>query len=160
MSTSATDNKTGASRVVERSSGFALFELDLPDSISPVPITQPVLFVTVQRAAPLNDAEWEGTIRNMTAFYDSAEQGGYRFSLVLDFRQMGVLSPHYAQELASLFLKRKEQTRKCVVATAIITSNLIVKTSLNLFFALYSPVRPMSMVDNVEAALAFVAATV
>ena len=159
MSTSATDSKTGARRVVERSSGFALFELDLPDSI-PVPITQPVLFVTVQRAAPLDDAEWEGTIRNMTAFYDSAEQGGYRFSLVLDFRQMGVLSPHYAQEWASLFLKRKEQTRKCVVATAIITSNLIVKTSLNLFFALYSPVRPMSMVDNVEAARAFVAATV
>lgn len=113
------------------------------------------LLVNVKTKKPQSEDIWKNTVNLMKSYYESAQKGNFRFSILFDLRKLGILPQRYYQEWANLFIESKKLTEKHILATCIITNNKILKASLNTFFMIYKTVRPFKFVSNLEDANQF-----
>ena len=116
---------------------------------------KPLLLIRVKKSSP-TDEEWKWTIDVMKLYYTTAEKANYRFSIIFDLAKLGLLDLKKYREWADLFIEYKELTKKYINKTSIITDNKLIKNSLNIFFNIYTTVRPMKLCENVEDAKQFV----
>lgn len=130
--------------VFKKENNFVIFEF-----------RQPLLTITVKEGLPTPE-EWEETKTIIKSFYESAEIGNFRFSMVFDLRKLGMLPLSYFREWADLFLDYKEKTAKYIHRTSIIIDNMVLRTSINLFFKIYTTVRPMLFAETLQEANRFV----
>lgn len=114
-----------------------------------------ILLITVKISQP-SDVQWNNTLKLMKSFYEAAEINNFEFSIIFDLKLMGILSYSKIKEWGDMFIEYKEKTKKHIKCTSIITDNFIIKNSLNLFFNIYTTVKPMKMVDNINDAYNFI----
>ena len=114
-----------------------------------------VLLVTVTDKIP-SEEEWKETKTIMKSFYESAEIGNFRFSIIFDLKQLGSLPYKYFEEWSSLFIDYKEKTEKYIHRTSIIVDSLLIRTAINLFFKIYTTVRPMKFLDSIDEGRTFI----
>jgi hypothetical protein len=130
--------------VFKKENNFVIFEFN-----------KPLLTITVKEGNPTSE-EWEETKTIIKSFYESAKIGNFRFSMIFDLRKLSMLPLSYFQEWADLFLDYKEKTGKYIHRTSIIINNMVIRTSINLFFKIYTTVRPMLFAETIEKANEFV----
>ena len=58
--------------------------------------------------------------------------------------------------MKELFINNRERTKNNIIASAIIIDNSIIRQVVNLFFRMYSSIRPMRIVENIEEARNFI----
>ena len=133
--------------VLSRGNDFALFSF-----------SKPLLTITVKKATPTAE-EWEWTKQTMITFYQTIDSQGFRMSIIFDLRCLGIMELGIFKDWAELFQEYREYTKRCVYRTSIITDNLTIKIGLNLFFSLYTTVRPMKFASTLEEATQFVSET-
>ena len=130
--------------VLSQENDFAIFSF-----------TKPILLITVKKATP-TATEWKWTKDTMVCYYKSFEITNAKISIIFDLNNLGLLDISIFRDWANLFIEYKSYTEKYIHRTSIITNNIIIKTSLNLFFKIYTTVRPMKFVDSMEDAEEFV----
>ena len=108
-----------------------------------------ILIVTILKSQP-EEEEWEFTKKVMISYYDSAEIGNFRFSILFDLRKVGILPVKYYKEWADLFIEKKNLTEKYINKTCVLTDNIIIKNSFNFFFMIYKTSRPFKFIDSLE----------
>ncbi len=117
--------------------------------------SSPILIITVKKNSPTPE-EWTWTKETMITYYQSLEISKTRISLIFDLKHLGLLDLGIYRDWANLFIEYKPYTKKYIYRTSLITDSAIIKTSLNLFFSIYTTVRPMKFLDSVEEAKQFV----
>ena len=116
---------------------------------------KPILLINIKKEAP-TPAEWEWTKNTMICYYNSLEMTKSKISIIFDLNKLGLLDISIFREWSNLFIEYKSHTEKYIHRTSLITNSIIIKTSLNLFFKIYTTVRPMKFVDNFIEAREFV----
>lgn len=114
-----------------------------------------ILILTVNKSQP-TDEEWKNSIKVIKHIYKLAEEKNIIFSLIFDLRLMGILSFEKINEWGNLFIEYKDKTKKYVKCSSIITDSFIIKNTLNLFFNIYTTVKPMRIVNNLEESYDFI----
>ena len=117
--------------------------------------TKPILTITVKKASP-TPQEWDWTKQTMITYYKTIDQQKFRMAIIFDLRKLGIMDLAIFKEWAALFQEYKEYTKRCVHRTSIITDNITIKIGLNVFFSLYTTVRPMKFASDVPEAQEFV----
>ena len=69
---------------------------------------------------------------------------------------MGILEYCKIKEWSNLFIVYKDKTKKYIKCTTIITNSFFIKNTLNIFFSVYTTVKPMKMVNNIKDAYIFI----
>ena len=113
---------------------------------------EPDLFVVTVSDLEPTDEEWEFTKNGILGRYAEALRERSRFALVFDFRNMALPSPERLQDFVDLFRRNTNATAACVVCTAIVTDSVMARAAINMFFSVYSSVRPVRLVSSVEEA--------
>jgi len=114
-----------------------------------------ILMLTVNKSQP-TDEEWKNSIKVIKNIYKLAEEKNIIFSIIFDLRLMGILSFEKINEWGNLFIEYKDKTKKYVKCSSIITDSFIIKNTLNLFFNIYTTVKPMRIVNNLEESYDFI----
>lgn len=114
-----------------------------------------ILTLTVNKSQP-TDKEWNNTIQMIKYIYKIAEEKNIIFTIIFDLKLMGILSFDKIKEWGDLFIEYKEKTKKYIKCTCIITDSFIIKNTLNLFFNIYTTVRPMKIVNNINDCYDFI----
>lgn len=114
-----------------------------------------ILMLTVNKSQP-TDEEWKNSIKVIKHIYKLAEEKNIIFSIIFDLRLMGILSFEKINEWGNLFIEYKDKTKKYVKCSSIITDSFIIKNTLNLFFNIYTTVKPMRIVNNLEESYDFI----
>jgi hypothetical protein len=99
------------------------------------------LHIQIKSKIP-SDEEWNMTKQFMLSTYTAYIKSQKTFSIVCDLTCMHILPLYRISDWANLFKEKKESTKKCVEYTIFITDSTLVRTSMNIFFQLYEPVRP------------------
>ena len=102
------------------------------------------------------DEEWKNSIKVIKHIYKLAEEKNIIFSIIFDLRLMGILSFEKINEWGNLFIEYKDKTKKYVKCTSVITDSFIIKNTLNLFFNIYTTVKPMRIVNNLDESYDFI----
>ena len=118
--------------------------------------TDSILYITIKNNSVPTTVEWEFSKKFMLSFYESAKQTKSRFSLIFDLRKLCILPFKMYQEWADLFISNKELTELYVNKTGIINNNKIIKGAINIFFNLYTTVRPLKLVSSMDEAHKFI----
>ena len=114
-----------------------------------------ILLITIKKLYP-SDTEWEETIQYIKYYYNYAEKENLIFSIIFDLRNMGLLSFKQINEWGDLFISYKEKTKLYIKCSTMITDSYIIKNVLNIFFNLYTTVKPMQIVSNINDAYNFI----
>lgn len=114
-----------------------------------------ILLITIKKLYP-SDTEWEETIQYIKYYYNYAEKENIIFSIIFDLRNMGLLSFEQINELGNLFISYKEKTQLYIKCSTIITNSYIIKNIVNIFFNLYTTVKPLKIVSNINNAYNFI----
>jgi len=114
-----------------------------------------ILILTVNKSQP-TDEEWKNSIKVIKHIYKLAEEKNIIFSIIFDLRLMGILSFEKINEWGNLFIEYKDKTKKYVKCTSVITDSFIIKNTLNLFFNIYTTVKPMRIVNNLDESYDFI----
>lgn len=130
--------------VLINENNFAKFKFDKPN-----------LIISVKKDGP-TDEEWNWTKETMISYYKSLKISNTKISIIFDLTNLGLLNLNIYQDWANLFLEYKSYTEKYIHRTSIISDSLVIRTSLNLFFQIYTTVRPMKFVNNFKEAETFV----
>jgi hypothetical protein len=130
--------------VLTNENDFALFSF-----------SKPILTITVKKASPTT-REWELTKQTMITYYKTIDQQQFRMAIIFDLRKLGIMDLAIFKEWATLFQEYRDYTKRCIHRTSIITDNITIKIGLNLFFSLYTTVRPMKFASNFSEAQEFV----
>lgn len=109
-----------------------------------------LLTITIKKEFPESDEEWNHSMTLLQCYYEAAKQGNYKYSIIFDIRKLGLLNISYYWDCSKIFTENKEITENHIIKTGIITSNTIVKNSLNLFFTLCPPTRPLQFLTSSE----------
>lgn len=117
--------------------------------------SQPLLTVTVKKGSPTEE-EWEWTKDTMVTFYKTIDSQKSRISIIFDLRNLGILEMGIFKDWADLFQEYKDYTKRCIHRTSILTDNVTIKIGLNVFFSIYTTVRPFKMSTTLEEAEIFV----
>ena len=115
----------------------------------------PMLLVTVKNNKEPSDEEWTFTKETMMSFYNACLQASIKMHLCFDVRLMGLLSISKSMDWAKLFNQNKHKTQVCVLCTALVVNSDIVRTTINGYFMLYKPTRPVKFVKNIDEAQEF-----
>jgi hypothetical protein len=114
-----------------------------------------ILNIKILKPQP-TDEEWEFTKKTIIGFYEAALQKQYRFSLIFDLNNLGILDTNKIKEWANLFIQNKENTKKVINKSTMITNNTLVRITLNLFLTMYQTSRPSKLVGTYQEALEFI----
>jgi hypothetical protein len=114
-----------------------------------------ILLITIKKLYP-SDTEWKETIQYIKYYYKYAEKYNIIFSIIFDLRKMGIISLEQINEWGNLFISYKEKTKICIKCSTMITDSYIIKNILNIFFNLYTTVKPMKIVSNINDAYNFI----
>jgi hypothetical protein len=114
-----------------------------------------ILLIEIKKEQPTNE-EWINTINLMKSFYELAEIKNFIFSIIFDLTKMGILEYCKIKEWSNLFIDYKDKTKKYIKCTTIITNSIFIKNTLNIFFGVYTTVKPMKMVNNIKDAYIFI----
>lgn len=115
-----------------------------------------LLLVALKNKTP-SDAEWEFTKRVMLSYYEANISKNTKFSIICNMEEMSTLPLHRTLDWSKLFLNKIECTKKCILCTAFVTTSKVVRTTMDLFFRLYSPVRPTTFVGSHTEAQSWIA---
>ena len=110
----------------------------------------PLLFVTVKNNKEPTDEEWIFTKETMMSFYNACLHASVKMHLCFDVRLMGLLSISKSLDWARLFNQNKDKTKVCVLCTALVVDSDIVRTTINGYFTLYKPTRPVKFVKTMD----------
>lgn len=130
--------------VLSHENGFAMFSF-----------TKPILTITVKKSRP-TPSEWEWTKQTMVIYYKTMDFKKYQMSIIFDLRKFGIVEPGIFTDWVAFFQEYREYTRRCIYRTSIITDNMTIKIGLNLFFSLYTMIRPMKFTSNITESHEFV----
>tara|TARA_B100001094_G_C17895464_1_gene653794 strand:+ start:165 stop:569 length:405 start_codon:yes stop_codon:yes gene_type:complete len=114
-----------------------------------------ILLVEIKKEQP-TDEEWINTINLMKGFYKLAEKKNFIFSIIFDVTKIGIIEYCKILEWSNLFIDYKDLTKKYIKCSTIITNSLFIKNILNIFFGIYTTVKPMKMVGNIKDAYIFI----
>jgi hypothetical protein len=113
-----------------------------------------ILTITVLKPQPTNE-EWEFTKSTIISFYEAALKGNYRFSLIFDLQNLGILDTVKIKEWANLFIQNRENSKKVINKSTMITNNTLVRITLNVFLSMYQTSRPSLIVASHKEAMEF-----
>ena len=114
------------------------------------------LTVTVKDDHLPSDDEWDFAKKTVRQFYKGALQSVHRMNLVFDIRRMGALPWARYIDWAALLNELREQTMQCIHRSAVVTDSMVVRVTVNAFFALYQTARPTEFCETLDMAHAFV----
>ena len=110
-----------------------------------------ILTVTIKKEYPIDNEEWQHSIMLLKCYYEAAQEGNYKYTILFDIRKLGSLNISYYWDCSKIFTDNKQITKKHIIKTGIITTNNLVKNSLNLFFTLCPPTRPLEfLTEDIE----------
>ena len=110
-----------------------------------------LLMITVENKEPTNE-EWNFCKTHILSYYEANIKTQKKFSIICDLSRANALPVVRIMDWANFFFKSKQQTKQCVRCTAFITENKVIVSSMNMFFKLYTSVRPTQLVRNMEDA--------
>lgn len=114
-----------------------------------------ILSIKVLKPQPNND-EWDFTKKTIISFYEAGLKGNYRFSLIFDLQNLGILETEKIKDWANLFISNRENTKKVIHKSTMITTNTLVRITLNVFLTMYQTSRPSKIVASYEEAIEFI----
>ena len=152
-STVAASGAAGSVPLIEAKMG----DIELQNRFTHMLFDGHVLYVTFKtmQSAPTDD-EWNETILHLKTFYSAALKSKKRFSMVYDLANIYPLPLARCRQWANMFDGMKDDTRACIVCTAILCQNFLFRKVINLFFSMYSAVRPLSFVASLDEAIEYV----
>ena len=115
-----------------------------------------ILLIQVKEKGVPTDEEWEFTKNIIMEFYKIALEQNFRFSLVFDLGNLGMMPVAKLKEWAQLFKDNRDTTKKIIHKTAMITSNSLIRLTLNMFLNMYKTSRPSKIVASFQDAILFV----
>ena len=110
-----------------------------------------LLMIMLENKEP-TDEEWNFCKTHILSYYEANIENRKMFSIICDLSRMDALPVFRIMDWAKFFLKNKQLTKQCVKCTAFITENKIILSSMNMFFKIYTSVRPTHLVSNMEDA--------
>jgi hypothetical protein len=105
------------------------------------------LRITVKHKTP-TDEEWAETKKYLLSYYDAHLQKGKRFAIICNMHDMCVLPIYRVVDWSKLFREHAAQTKQCVLYTIFLTDSSLIKTSMTIFFKMYTPVRPTVFLES------------
>ena len=96
------------------------------------------------------DEEWEETKSILLSYYKAHLKEHTRFAIVCNLQNMSLLSVERTTDWANFFMENTENTKKCIQYTIFITDSSIIRMSMNVFFSLYTPVRPLAFLNSYD----------
>ena len=114
-----------------------------------------ILLITVLKASPTR-GEFDNFLIQFSNIYEAFYKKKQHFSLVTDIQELGMVPLTYFNELKNFFLSRKEYTEMYLKCTSIITTNHTVKTIFNSFLTIYSTIKPVKFVNNIDESYEFI----
>lgn len=118
-----------------------------------------ILLIKVKEKGVPTDEEWEFTKKIIIDFYNVAIEQNFKFSLVFDLENLGMMPVAKLKDWARLFKENKEKTRIVIHKTAMITANTLVRFTLNMFLGMYKTNRPSKIVGSFIDAIQFVSSS-
>lgn len=112
--------------------------------------------IKVKTALPNNDEEWNSFMTHLANFYMACDKGTFKFGLLVDIRNLGMLQMKYYKEFINFFDNNKHITEKHLIATSIVSSNSVLINIINGFLMLYDTVKPLKIVDSEDKAVEFI----
>jgi hypothetical protein len=110
-----------------------------------------VLFITMNNKLPTDD-EWASAKTLIQKYYALNIEQNTVFSIICNLHNVPLLPLHRTRDLSQFLNDNRSQTKQCVLCTCIITNSIIIQSSMKLFFALCTPVRPIHFVNTVDVA--------
>lgn len=114
-----------------------------------------IITFTVIKNSPTRE-EWDTAKKNILDWYNYLENQNMKAGLVFNLLELVYINPNYLNEWKELFINNRERTKNNIIASAIIIDNTIIRQVVNLFFRMYSSIRPMRIVENIEEARNFI----
>lgn len=114
-----------------------------------------ILLIEIKKEQP-TDEEWINTINLMKSFYKLSEKKNFIFSIIFDVTKIGIIEYCKIKEWGNLFIDYKDLTKKYIKCSSIITNSFFIKNILNIFFGIYTTVKPLKMVNNIKDAYIFI----
>ena len=116
---------------------------------------KPILYVVAKDKYP-DDDEFEFAKNTLIQFFKCAEIKKYRFCIIFDTKLLHFLSAQYYKEMSDTFINHKSYIERFLHKSSIITDRLLMKGALNLFFTIYTTIRPLEFSNNYEDSVKFV----
>lgn len=114
-----------------------------------------ILLITTLKDIPTRD-EYTNFLEQFSNIYEALFQKKKIFSLLIDITELGIIPLTYINELRNFFIERKNYTVQCLKCTSIITNNSAIKNIFNSFFLIYSTIKPVSFVNNIDKGIEFI----
>ena len=113
------------------------------------------LLILVKKEIPTDD-EWLFSKNTMINYYKILQISNIKISLLFDIRKLGILNSAKYSEWAQLLHDRKNVTSEKINKTSVIINNAIVRGMVNVFFTLYTSVRPIKIFKTIEEGTIFI----
>lgn len=115
-----------------------------------------IVFVQINKDTPTTE-EIEETKNILRAYYELLDSNDTMFGMIFNIVKLGVPSTEVCIDWAEFMDSIKEVTVRRVVATAIISENVILNGVLNTFlYTMYKVVKPVKLTDNIDVAVEFI----
>ena len=108
---------------------------------------KPILYVIAKDKYPENN-EFEFAKNTLIDFFKCAEKKNYKFCIIFDTKLLHYLKPWHYKEMSETFVNNKRYIELYLHRTSIVTDSVLMKGALNLFFKIYTTIRPLEFCDN------------
>ena len=108
-----------------------------------------ILCITVHAPSP-TDEQFAALVDDARRLYVAMPVG---FVLVFDLSLMGMVDPRHARAWMALFEEMLPVTRARLLCTLVVITNPLVRLGVDLFLALYDPIRPLRVFDGRAACM-------
>ena len=117
----------------------------------------PYVVVRTNDDKEVTEPEWLEYEEAFRRLYAEAGARNHRFSIIFRLT-LSKVPPAYIRRKGKLMIELLDETERCLVSSAIIVENFLVRKTISaLFGVVYRVVRPQKFCENMEEAFEFVA---
>ena len=110
-----------------------------------------ILHITMKNKLPTDD-EWQRAKTIILSYFEANLKENQRFAIICDMRNVPLLPIHRTQDWITFLNTNKQRSKDSVLCTCIVIDNIVIQTSMKLFFTLYKSVRPVHFIRDVKYA--------
>lgn len=116
----------------------------------------PYVVIKTNSGVPITEEQWQRYEESFKALYAESIAVNHRFSIIFKVT-LSEIPTGYIKKKGKLMISLKPQTKECLVSTAIIIENTLLRNTIRaLFGVVYEVIRPQEFCAGMESALMFI----